>query len=82
MRRAGSAVRSPAQKDDEDDDDKAGPNPEASTPEHVSTSHFTDGTLFADICCSDSATFTNIEEDLFGAGASSGQVVARTLLHR
>lgn len=50
--------RTEEQKEAEEDEDDAGLNPEESTPKEVLASNFPPGTVFTDICCSDSATFT------------------------
>lgn len=61
--------RTQEQKDAEEDEDEVGLNPEECTPGQVLASHFPQGTVFTNICCSDSATFVVTQDgNVYGWG--------------
>lgn len=55
--------------EEKDDEDDSGLNPEEATPKAVESIYFPEGTVFTDLCCSDSATFVVTEDgSVYGWG--------------
>ena len=55
--------------EEKDDEDDSGLNPEEATPKAVESIYFPEGTVFTDLCCSDSATFVVTQDgSVYGWG--------------